>query len=84
VFSLKGVESAVISTVVNSDTRRTSALYVLESLFAGFLEVNELLLVCFLEKVAPFCSLELEGVDILCTNFFAAVPTFCVCLLEAV
>jgi len=84
VFALKGVESAVISTVVNSDTHRTSALYVLESLFTGLLEVTELLLVCLLEEVAPFCSLALEGVDILCTNFFAGVPAFCVCLLEAV
>jgi len=81
VFALKGVESTVISAVVNSDTHRPS---VLESLLTGLMEVTELLLVCLLEEVAPFCSLALEGVDILCTNFFAGVPTFCVCLLEAV
>lgn len=83
-FALKGVESAVISTVVNLDTHRTSALYVFESLFAGLLEVTELLLGCLLVEFAPFCSLAVEGVDILCTNFFAGVPVFCVCLLEAV
>jgi hypothetical protein len=84
VFALKGVESTVLSTVVNSDTHGTSALQVLESLLIGLMEVTELLLVCLFEVVAPFCSLALEGVDTLCTNFFASVPTFCVCLLQAV
>jgi hypothetical protein len=69
---------------VNSEKHRTSALYVLASLFDSLIEATELLLVCLLEEVAPFCSPELDGVDILCTNFLEGVPKFCICLLDAV
>jgi hypothetical protein len=84
VFALKGVLSAGTSTVLSSETHRTSAMHVLVSLINGLLAATELLLVSLLEEVAPFCSLELDGVDILCTNFLEGVPTCCVCLLEAV
>lgn len=75
--------SVRVSLLASSESRRTSVQEVLGLVFICLVEVSELLLICFLEDIVPFCTCAL-GVEILCTNFLEGVAMFCDCLLEAV
>jgi hypothetical protein len=72
-----------VSLFASFESRRTSVHDVLGLLFICLVEVSELLLVCFLEDVVPFCTCAL-GVETLCTNFLEGVATLCDCLLAII
>lgn len=80
---LGSVMSVGVSLFASSESQRTSAQEVLCPHFICLVEVSELLLICFLEDIVPFCTCAL-GVEILCTNFLEGVAVLCVCLLEVV
>lgn len=72
-----------VSMFDSAESRRTSVQEVLGPLFICLVEVNELLLICFLEDVVPFCACAL-GVEILCINFLEGAAVLCDCLLKVV